>query len=39
MILKSDTRPFLEEELKDYKVGMGDRRWNIKIEPIVNKFN
>jgi hypothetical protein len=45
MILKSDTRPFLEEETTHYKLGMfGSHtqnfisKFNITIEPIVNKL-
>ena len=44
MILKTDTRPFLSEEL-NYNVGMFGshtgkfiNRHNIKINPVVNKF-
>lgn len=44
MILKSDTRPFLKEEL-NYDVGMYGLHtgkhmdfWTVKIEPISNKF-
>jgi hypothetical protein len=45
MILKSDTRPFLSKELKNYKLGMFGshtrkyvRSWNIDISPIINKL-
>lgn len=44
MILKTDTRPFLEDEF-NYKVGMFgsytgklNDRYNIQIEPVVNKL-
>lgn len=46
MILKKDTRKFLQEELTDYNVelvgsntGKFVRNFNIKIEPIVDKYN
>lgn len=45
MVLKTDTRPFTDNEL-DYHVGMFGshsrkciQRYNIEIEPIVNKFS
>lgn len=45
MILKSDTRPFLEEEKNGYNVGMFGsnssnfvRDYDIEIEPIISKM-